>query len=128
MKNTRGFTLVEILITMCILGIIASFMAPTFTSSIQRAHATTCVLYRQNIQTAADIYIKTHNLMPGDPLPTIAQLENENLLAGEERCPSGGIYVWSNPTYQGPSVPFLVSCSIHFMTVEEQGKYRKGLD
>jgi len=125
MKKNQGFTLIEIMITMCILGIITSFVIPTMTESIQRAQATTCILYRQNIQTAADIYIKTHNVMPGDPLPTIPQLIAENLLPGEDRCPSGGIYVWSTPNYQGPSSPFLLSCSVHFMTVTEHGKYRK---
>ena len=65
MKRNKGFTLIELMITICILGIIFSFIAPTMHQSIQRGKATSCVLYRQNIQTAADIYIKTNNLMPG---------------------------------------------------------------
>jgi prepilin-type N-terminal cleavage/methylation domain-containing protein len=115
MERNRGFTLIELMITMCILGILVSFIIPTMFQSIQRARATNCILYRQNIQTAADIYIKTHNLMPGDALPTIPQLVAENLLPGEDHCPSGGVYVWSHPNYQGPSTPFLLSCSIHFL-------------
>ena len=115
MKSNRGFTLIELMITMCILGIILSFAVPNVIESMRRSNATTCVLYRQNIQTAADIYIKTNNLMPGDPLPTMGQLVAENLLPGEDRCPSGGIYVWSHPDYQGPGQPFLISCSIHFL-------------
>lgn len=115
MKKNRGFTLVELMISICILGIVVSFIAPTMAESVRRAKATNCVIYRQNIQTAADVYIRTHYLMPGDPLPTIPQLVAENLLPGEDRCPSGGIYVWSNPNYQGPGVPFLISCSVHFL-------------
>jgi prepilin-type N-terminal cleavage/methylation domain-containing protein len=115
MKRNTGFTLVELMISICILGIVVSVFAPAMHDAVKRSKATNCVLYRQNIQTAADVYIKTHNLMPGDALPTIPQLVAENLLPGEDRCPSGGIYVWSHPNYQGPGTPFLISCSVHFL-------------
>ena len=110
-----GFTLFELLITLAILGLISSFVIPTFLQSLEKSRATTCILYRQNMQVAADYYIKTNNLQPGDPMPTLNHLVSENLLPNVDSCPEGGIYVWSNINYQGNTVPFLISCSIHFV-------------
>ncbi len=114
-NGQAGFTLIEFLITMAILGLIASFVIPSFISTIERANATTCIIYRQNIQTAADYYIKTNNLQPGDTMPTLNQLVSENILPNVDSCPSGGIYVWSHPDYEGLTTPFLLSCSVHFL-------------
>ncbi len=116
----------ELLITMTVLAIMASIAFPSFLKSFDRSQATICLINRQNIQVAADIYIKTHNLVPGDPMPTISQLVAENLLTGEEQCPAGGIYVWTDPVFRGFSTPFLVSCSVHYLVVEKDGKFRKG--
>ena len=114
LNGQGGFTLIELLITMAILGLISSFIMPTFFQSLEKSRATTCIIYRQNMQMAADYYIKTNNLQPGNPMPTLAHLVSENLLPNVDSCPGGGIYVWSDLNYQGNSVPFLISCSIHF--------------
>ena len=115
-KATRqgGYAIMELMITMSILGLLASFVMPTFLESLQKSRATTCIIYRQNMQVAADYYIKTNNLQPGNAMPTLAHLVSENLLPSVSQCPSGGIYIWSDPDYQGTSVPFLISCSVHF--------------
>jgi prepilin-type N-terminal cleavage/methylation domain-containing protein len=113
-KGQSGYSLIELMITMMILGVISSFIIPPFLISLDKTRATTCILYRQNMQVAADYYIKTNNLQPGNAMPTLAHLVSENLLPNVDSCPGGGIYVWSDLNYQGNSVPFLISCSIHF--------------
>jgi prepilin-type N-terminal cleavage/methylation domain-containing protein len=113
-REQGGYAIVELMITMSILGLLASFVMPTFLHSLQKSRATTCIIYRQNMQVAADYYIKDNNLQPGNPMPTLAHLVSENLLPNVDSCPGGGIYVWSDLNYQGNSVPFLISCSIHF--------------
>ncbi|MDF1535838.1 MAG: hypothetical protein P1S46_04960 [bacterium] len=110
-----GWSISELLIAVAVMGFLASVAIPSFISNLERSHATTCIIYRQNMQTAADYYIKTNNLQPGDPMPTLSLLVSENLLPNVDSCPSGGTYVWSNPNYQGNTVPFLISCSIHFV-------------
>lgn len=114
MRRNSGFTLIELLITMAILGVIMSFAMPVFLTSMKNSQATTCLLYRQNIQVATDVYIRMNSLQVGDDMPTIGTLVTENLLPVEDHCPSGGIFVWNHDKYQGITHPFFLYCSIHF--------------
>ena len=116
-KKDSGFTLIELLITMSILGIITSFAMPTFLTTVNNSRATTCLLYRQNIQVAADVYIRMNSVQVDDDMPTIATLISENLLPEEHICPSLGIYVWNSGNYKGITNPFFLNCSIHFATL-----------
>lgn len=114
MRKDSGFTLIELLIIMTILGVIMSFAAPALQTSVSNSRATTCLLYRQNIQVAADVYIRMNNVQVNDDMPTISTLVSEGLLPVEDKCPINGIYVWNNAKYQGIANPFYLNCSIHF--------------
>jgi prepilin-type N-terminal cleavage/methylation domain-containing protein len=113
-KRDSGFTLIELLITMSILGIIMSFAMPAVLTTLDNGKATTCLLYRQNIQVATDVYIRINNYQLDDSMPTIATLVSSGLLPTEDTCPSAGIYVWNNADYKGITNPFFLYCSIHF--------------
>ena len=113
-KKDSGFTLIELLITMSILGLIASFAMPTFITTLDNSRATTCLLLRQNIQVAADVYIRMNSVQVNDEMPTIATLVSEGLLPVVDTCPSAGIYVWNDDDYKGIADPFFLYCSIHF--------------
>ncbi len=123
--SQKGYTLWDLIFSIAIVGILVSIAIPHFMRTFQASQAMTCYLYRQNIQTAADIYIREHHLRPGDDLPTISELVAENLLPEEDHCPAGGIYVWADPIYHGPSEPFLISCSLHFFVPKVGGEYLK---
>ncbi len=114
MKNNSGYTLIELLITMSILGLVSSFVMPSFLTTLDNSRATTCLLYRQNIQVATDLYIRMNAVQVDDSMPTIATLISEGLILDEPKCPSGGIYVWNDANYKGLTDPFFLYCSIHF--------------
>jgi prepilin-type N-terminal cleavage/methylation domain-containing protein len=114
MKKNSGFTLIELLITMSILGVIMSFAMPAVVTSLRNSVATTCLLYRQNIQVATDVYIRMNSTQVNDDMPTIATLVSEGLLPVVDNCPSAGIYVWNDDKYKGIADPFFLYCSIHF--------------
>ena len=114
MKKNSGFTLIELLITMSILGLIASFAMPSFITALDNSRATTCLLLRQNIQVATDVYIRMNSTQVDDDMPALATLVSEGLLPVEDACPSKGIYVWNDAKYKGIADPFFLYCSLHF--------------
>ena len=114
MRRQKGFTVIEVLIGMNILGILMSFLLPAMITSMENGRKATCLLYRQNIQVATDIYIRRYNLENHDDLPPLQTLIDEGLLLFIDECPSGGIYTWNDKHYHGPVEPFYLYCSIHF--------------
>lgn len=114
MRRESGFTLIEIMIVISILGVLASFLMPALHTSVRNSRASVCLIERQSIQVAADAYIRMNNLQYDQDMPTIATLVSEGFLPSEDKCPSGGVYVWNNGKYKGITQPFFLYCSIHF--------------
>jgi prepilin-type N-terminal cleavage/methylation domain-containing protein len=113
MNRDSGYNVIELLITITVLGLITSFAVPSFLKSLENSKATTCLILRHNIQVAADNYIRMNALQIDDDMPTLATLVSEGILPSEDHCPSGGVYVWNNSKYKGINQPFFLYCSIH---------------
>ena len=114
MRRDSGFTLIELLIVIAVLGIVVSFAMPALNTAARNSRATVCLVDRQNIQVAADLYTRINNLQIDDDMPTISTLVSEGLLPSDDSCPSGGIFVWNNSKYKGINQPFFLYCSFHF--------------
>jgi len=72
MKNVKktGFTLVEILIVVVILGILAAIVIPQFTSASESAKSSSLIAQLQTIRSQLELYQVQHN---GD-YPTLLQM------------------------------------------------------
>ncbi len=70
-QKTRGFTLVEILIVVVILGILAAIVIPQFTSASESAKSSSLTSQLQTIRSQIELYQIQHN---GD-YPTLASLQ-----------------------------------------------------
>ncbi len=55
-KRIKGFTLVEIMIVVAIIGIIAAIAIPNFVAARQRARAATCVSNLKQIENAIQMW------------------------------------------------------------------------
>lgn len=75
LSRNRGFTLVEILIVVVILGVLASIVLPQFSSAADDARSTSTSAELQTLRTQLELYKAHHNDTP----PTLAQLW-DNLL------------------------------------------------
>ena len=69
-RQTKGFTLVEILIVVVILGILAAIVIPQFTSASETAKASSLQSQLQTIRSQLELYQVQHN----GNYPTTAQM------------------------------------------------------
>jgi general secretion pathway protein G len=64
MKATRGFTLVEILIVVVILGILAAIVVPQFTQASTEAKMNSLCSNLQSLRSQIELYKVQHNDLP----------------------------------------------------------------
>ncbi|MFH2218492.1 MAG: prepilin-type N-terminal cleavage/methylation domain-containing protein [Pseudomonadota bacterium] len=102
-KHDQGFTLLELLMVIAIIGALASIALPSYLTYRENAHSAQCAANRHHINMAERDYYVQNNTSGLDIDPSWV-------------CPSGGVYVWlvSDPDALGyPEV----GCSVHFAGV-----------
>src|SRR5262249_11575510 len=84
----KGFTLVEILIVVVILGILAAIVIPQFTSASETAKASSVVSQLQTIRSQLELYQINHN----GAYPTLAQMWGNLTTTTDITGPAGTTY------------------------------------
>jgi len=88
-KNSSGFTLVEIMIVIMIIGLLASLSYPSYKNSRDKAQRTVCINNLRVLQYAADQYLlndpESTEIPPG-------ALDEYYSREDTPECPSGGTY------------------------------------
>jgi type II secretion system protein G len=93
-RRERGFTLVEIMIVVLIIGILLAIAVPSFMNARERSRANACRANLRQIQAAKEQWAMANNQGPNAE-PTQAQLTN-GFLQSWPVCPSGGTYTIGN--------------------------------
>ncbi len=75
-KYLNGFTLVEILIVVVIVGILAAIAIPTYYSYVKKGYATEAKTQLKSIVQAADMYYSER----GEPAPDVETMETEGYI------------------------------------------------
>ena len=95
-RTEQGFTLVEILIVVVILGILAAIVIPQFTSASQLARASSLQSQLQTLRSQLELYQIQHNAV----YPTLAQMWG-NLTGQTDQAGAAGTdfgpYLQQNP-------------------------------
>jgi len=86
--NRKGFTLIELMIVVVIIGVLSSIAIPKFTSVKEQANASTCRCNMRALGSAEALYYAQHSVFTNvDNLSGSGVMGNANLL----ECPTAGI-------------------------------------
>ncbi|MBN1103357.1 MAG: prepilin-type N-terminal cleavage/methylation domain-containing protein [Deltaproteobacteria bacterium] len=98
-RDSAGFTLIEVVMVITILGALASMAIPHYAAYQEKARKARCAAHRYYIQMEEETYFLGHNSV--------------NLKIDERwSCPSGGVYVWVVSDPKDAGYPRVI-CSVH---------------
>ena len=92
LRKSRGFTLVEIMIVVLIIGILLAIAVPNFIKARESSRVRTCVANLKQIEAAKEQWAMENKKTSTDT-PVQADLEGANgYIKKWPSCPSGGTY------------------------------------
>lgn len=90
LKAKRGFTLVEIMIVVAIIGLLVAIAIPNFLRAREEARANSCVANLKQLEGAKERWAMSMNANAADEATTGDLVPD--FLKIEPTCPSGGTY------------------------------------
>jgi type II secretion system protein G len=91
MKNLRkGFTLVEIMIVVLIIGILMAIAVPNFMNARNTSQTKACVANLKTLETAKEQYLMDPVLTKAAATPTVDLLVSSKIVKAAPTCPTAG--------------------------------------
>lgn len=92
LKKSKGFTLVEIMIVVLIIGILLAIAVPNFIKARESSRAKTCIANLRQVESAKEQWAM-ENKKGANDTPAWADLVGANAyMKAQPACPSGGNY------------------------------------
>ena len=92
MRNKKGFTLVEILIVVVILGILAAIVIPQFTDASTQSKTSSCQSSLQSLRSQIQLYKIQHNDNPPALATFEAQMTSYSDASGATNATKTAVY------------------------------------
>lgn len=93
MKRKQGFTLVEIMIVVLIIGMLATIAVPSFMKARENSQTNACINNLRQIDAAKEQLALEDNAAQGAKL--IASDVDAFIKGGAPTCPGGGTYTYN---------------------------------
>jgi len=106
-RKTAGFTLVEIMIVVAIIGLLASIAIPNFIHSREVSQRKACVGNLRQLEGAVQSWALEKRKYTGDSIDSAQLFGANNYIKNQPLCPGGGSY-----TYFLVGDPVHVRCSL----------------
>ena len=91
-KARAGFTLVEIMIVVLIIGVLLAIAVPNFIKARESSRAKSCVANLKQIDSAKEQYAMDNKKVAGDSAAFSDLVGSDKYIKSTPECPSGGTY------------------------------------
>ena len=94
-KSSRGFTLVEIMIVVAILGLLIAIAIPNFVKTRTNAQKQICIENLSQIESAKQLWGLEAGKTDGDDVQKSDLIGPTLYIKDEPKCPGGGAYTYN---------------------------------
>jgi prepilin-type N-terminal cleavage/methylation domain-containing protein len=94
-SRKSGFTLVEIMIVVAIIGLLAAIAIPNFVKARQASQKSACVANLKQINGAIATWALENKKNSGDNVTKTEVFGTANYIRTEPTCPAGGTYTYA---------------------------------
>jgi len=130
-RNQKGFTLVELMITIVIVGILAAVAVPIYTANIKKAKMSECDAALGTIRTALRVYYATNDPTPAYPVWSGAVTADSAGLDIDAADLAGKYFIDTDYTLASTASAYIITCTNAILTtprtLNELGAFGGGL-